>query len=87
MLPVPYAFSRMGVALGLLTALVVSAANAYTGTLLIRASGAANRHTFEALAQAVGGRGWRVATQARLVMGRVAGLLLPIGRRVPAHEA
>eukprot|EP00887_Chlorella_sp_A99_P003836 scaffold11.g3836.t1 len=67
-LPVPFAFSRMGVALSLVTAAVVAAANAYTGTLVVRAAGAAHKHTFESLAHAVCGRGWQIVTQVSLVV-------------------
>jgi hypothetical protein len=59
-LPVPFAFSRLGVLAGLLVASVVSLANALTGTLLLRAAGHLGAHTFETLAYTAAGNGWKV---------------------------
>lgn len=67
-LPVPYAFSRTGVLLGLLTALAVSLANSLTGTLLVRAAGACGTSSYEALAETLGGPRWRAFTQSWLVL-------------------
>lgn len=60
MLPLPFAFSRLGILPGLGIMLAVAAANALAGTLLLRAAGALHMHSFEGLAEAVGGRAWRV---------------------------
>jgi hypothetical protein len=70
-LPVPFAFSRTGVLVGLATALVVAAANAWTGTLLLRAAGALGCTTFEGLAHRVGGEPWK-ASKLQACQGRRA---------------
>jgi hypothetical protein len=59
-LPVPYAFSRLGVLPGLGVMLLVALSNAVAGTLLLRAAASLDKHTFEGLAEAVGGRSWKV---------------------------
>lgn len=64
-LPVPFAFSRLGILPGLGIMLVVAGANALAGTLLLRAAGTLNMHSFEGLAEAVGGRAWRVSASAQ----------------------
>jgi solute carrier family 38 (sodium-coupled neutral amino acid transporter), member 11 len=46
-LPIPYCFSRLGVFPGLVVALIVALANAYTGTILIRAAGHLKKTTYE----------------------------------------
>lgn len=60
-LPVPYAFSRTGVLMGLLTAGLVSYANSLTAVLLINVAGATGKTTYESLAEKVGGRGWKAS--------------------------
>jgi amino acid permease len=76
-LPVPWAFSRAGVAAGLGTSLAVAAANAYTGVLLLRAAAHTGRRTYEGVAEAAGGsRAWRLVAQAALIsllFGTLAG--------------
>lgn len=64
-LPLPYAFSRLGILPGLGIMLAVAGANALAGTLLLRAAGALRMHSFEGLAEAVGGRSWRVRAPAQ----------------------
>lgn len=59
-LPVPFAFSRTGVLLGLCVSALVGFSNALTGTLLLRAAGHLEEHTFEALAGKAAGRTWKV---------------------------
>lgn len=54
-LPVPFAVSRTGVLLGLLTMLVVSYSNALTSILLLKASGHTGHQTYEGVAEAAGG--------------------------------
>lgn len=54
-LPVPFAFSRTGVLVGLATSLVVAYANAVGCSLLLRASQLTGHGTFEGVAQAAGG--------------------------------
>lgn len=60
MLPLPFVFSRLGVVPGLGVMLAVSLGNAVAGTLLLRAAGAVGRPSYEGLAEAVGGRTWKV---------------------------
>ncbi|KAI3429787.1 hypothetical protein D9Q98_010100 [Chlorella vulgaris] len=67
-LPVPYAFSRLGVLPGLGVMLLVALSNAVAGTLLLRAAASLDKHTFEGLAEAVGGRSWKLATETCLVL-------------------
>lgn len=67
-LPLPFAFSRTGVTLGCATALLVALANAYTGTVLLRAAGHAGCYSFEGLAAMLGGPTWRRGTQVALVL-------------------
>ena len=59
-LPLPFVFSRLGVAPGLAVMLAVALGNALAGTLLLRAAGALDRHSYEGLAEAVGGPSWKV---------------------------
>ncbi|PRW60760.1 amino acid transporter [Chlorella sorokiniana] len=75
-LPLPFAFSRLGVVPGLLIMLAVALGNALAGTLLLRAAGALDKHSFESIAEAVGGRSWRVFTEVclnLLLFGNVCG--------------
>lgn len=58
-LPVPFAFSRMGVLLGVLTMAVVAYSNSLTSVLLLRAAGLTGHDSYEGVAQAVGGRAWK----------------------------
>lgn len=59
-LPVPFAFSRTGVLLGLAVSALVGFSNALTGTLLLRSAGHLGEHTFEALAGKAAGPAWKV---------------------------
>ena len=59
-LPVPYAISRTGVLMGVITAGLVSYANSLTGVLLVHVAGATGKKTYEALAEKLGGRGCKV---------------------------
>ncbi len=59
-LPVPFAFSRMGVLLGVLTMAAVAYSNSLTSVLLLRAAGLTGHDSYEGVAQAVGGRVWKV---------------------------
>lgn len=67
-LPLPWAFSRLGVVPGLAVTLAVALGNALAGTLLLRAAGALDCHSFEGLADRVGGRSWRLFTQLSLLL-------------------
>lgn len=60
MLPVPYAFSKTGVLLGVLVMLVVAGSNCLTSLLLLRAAGKTGRNSYEGVALAVGGQKWKV---------------------------
>lgn len=59
MLPVPFAFSRMGVLLGVLTMAVVAYSNSLTSVLLLRLAGLTGHDSYEGVAQVVGGRAWK----------------------------
>ena len=72
MLPVPYAFSRLGVLPGLGVALSVALANALTGTLVLRCAGALDAHSLEGLAGAAGGPAWKVRCRNHYVTVAVA---------------
>ncbi|CAL8462502.1 g2035 [Coccomyxa elongata] len=86
-LPVPFAFSRMGVLLGVLTMAAVAYSNSLTSVLLLRAAGLTGHDSYEGVAQAVGGRVWKVVTQVSLILllfGTVIGdfaLLADVGQR------
>lgn len=63
-LPIPYAFSRLGVLPGLAIMLVVAASNSLSGTLLLRCASSLDKGTFESLAETVGGPTWKVRAAA-----------------------
>ncbi|KAL4422426.1 hypothetical protein ABPG75_008623 [Micractinium tetrahymenae] len=67
-LPLPFAFSRLGILPGLGIMLAVAGGNALAGTLLLRAAAALDMHSFEGLAEAVGGRAWRLGTEVCLIL-------------------
>lgn len=62
-LPVPYAFSKLGVATGVLTMALVAFVNDCTCCMMIRAAAATGRTTYEELAEWVGGRKAKVRPQ------------------------
>ena len=59
-LPVPFAFSRMGVLLGIITMAVVAYSNSLTSVLLLRAAGLTGHESYEGVAYAIGGKYWKV---------------------------
>jgi len=59
-LPVPFAFARMGVVPGVVTILVVAYSNTLTSSLLLRAAAHTGCFSYEGVAEAVGGRAWKV---------------------------
>ncbi len=63
-LPVPFAFSRMGILLGVLTMGVVSVSNSVTSVLLLRAAALTGHASYEGVAHAVGGPTWKVRLRA-----------------------
>ena len=65
MLPVPFAFSRMGVLLGIVTMAVVAYSNSLTSVLLLRAAGLTGHDSYEGVAYAIGGKGWKVHPSLR----------------------
>jgi hypothetical protein len=69
-LPVPFAFSRLGVLPGLAIMLTVALANTMVGTLLLRCAGSLHKHTFEGLAEAVGGSSWKVRLLPQQQLGK-----------------
>ncbi|KAG7667005.1 hypothetical protein Ndes2526B_g04504 [Nannochloris sp. 'desiccata'] len=77
-LPLPFCFSRLGVFPGLGVALIVAFANAYTGTVLIRAAGHLKKRTYEGTVAAAfhNKAGIRTVAQLALVLllfGTLAG--------------
>lgn len=60
LLPVPYAFSKTGVLLGILVMLVVAGSNCLTSLLLLKAAGKTGRDSYEGVALAIGGQRWKV---------------------------
>lgn len=55
-LPIPYAMSKIGLLVGLLTMAVVAAVNDATCCMLIRASAATGHYSYESLAEWAGGK-------------------------------
>lgn len=68
LLPVPYAFSKTGVLLGILVMLVVAGSNCLTSLLLLRAAGKTGHDSYEGMALAIGGPTWKVLTQISLIL-------------------
>ena len=66
MLPVPFAFSRMGVLLGIITMAIVAYSNSLTSVLLLRAAGLTGHDSYEGVAYAIGGRVWKVSRLSSL---------------------
>lgn len=64
MLPLPFAFSRTGILLGLVTMVIVGFCNAHTCMLLLRAAGSTGHDSYEGVAETIGGRPWKVQTWA-----------------------
>lgn len=67
-LPIPFALSKTGVLLGCSTMALVAFCNDLTSCLLIRAAAVTGKDTYEGLAEWAGGTGWKVLTQASLVL-------------------
>jgi hypothetical protein len=59
-LVLPYAFSQTGVLLGILTCLVVAYCNILTCKLLLRTADKTGHDSYEGIAEALGGRVWKV---------------------------
>ena len=79
-LPVPFAFSRLGVLPGILLMLFVALGNALAGTLLLRCAGSLGAYSYEGLAEAVGGKSWKVRRQHNL-LGAASRVLATARRR------
>jgi solute carrier family 38 (sodium-coupled neutral amino acid transporter), member 11 len=60
-LPVPFAFSKIGVVTGLVTMAIVAYANELTSRLLTRAAAYSGKSSYEELAEWAGGRRWKVS--------------------------
>ncbi|CAK0750260.1 hypothetical protein CVIRNUC_001976 [Coccomyxa viridis] len=77
----------MGVLLGIVTMAVVAYSNSLTSVLLLRAAGLTGHDSYEGVAYAIGGKGWKVLTQVALILllfGTVIGdfaLLADVGQR------
>jgi solute carrier family 38 (sodium-coupled neutral amino acid transporter), member 11 len=76
-LPVPWAFSRVGIAPAMAVALWVAFSNAYSGTVLLRAAAHLNKTTYESVCETAGGsRAWRFMAEVALILllfGTLAG--------------
>ena len=83
-LPVPFAFARTGVLLGLCTMLVVGLCNTYTSTLMLRAAALTGHDSYEGVAYAVGGRAWKASSPAveRLLINTQSLVTLPNASRM-----
>lgn len=68
LLPIPYAFSRTGVLLGVVTSLVAGGCNIVTCLLLLRVAHITGHDSYEGVAEAIGGKSWKVLTQLSLVV-------------------
>lgn len=68
LLPLPYAFSKTGIVVGLFLMTVSALTNAFTARLVLEAGHATGRKSYEGVAEAVGGRRWKVVTQVALVL-------------------
>lgn len=68
LLPVPYAFSKTGVLLGILVMLVVAGSNCLTSLLLLKAAGKTGHDSYEGVALAIGGQKWKVKSDCNLCM-------------------
>mmetsp|Transcript_39042 Transcript_39042/g.110585 ORF Transcript_39042/g.110585 Transcript_39042/m.110585 type:complete len:247 (+) Transcript_39042:181-921(+) len=66
-LPMPYAFSKTGVLIGVVLMVVVAYANALTARMLLSAAAATHTDTYEGCAKAVGGKPWKVWAQLTLL--------------------
>ena len=64
-LPMPYALSKTGVLVGMLTMVLVALCNDYTTCLTISAAYTTGLDSFEALAYWAGGKRWKVRSQQR----------------------
>lgn len=60
LLPLPYAFSKTGIVVGLFLMTVSALTNAFTARLVLEAGHATGRKSYEGVAEAVGGRRWKV---------------------------
>lgn len=59
-LVLPYAFSQTGVLLGVLTCVLVACCNTLTCKLLLRSAEKTGHDSYEGIAEALGGRLWKV---------------------------
>eukprot|EP00884_Botryococcus_braunii_P011112 jgi/Botrbrau1/20000/Bobra.200_1s0008.1 len=65
-LPIPFAFSRLGLLLGIFTMALVAACNAVSSHVLLRAAGSFHHDSYEGVAEAAGGRTLKRVTQVSL---------------------
>jgi Transmembrane amino acid transporter protein len=59
-LPIPFAFSRLGLLLGISTMALVASCNAISSHVLLRAAGKFHHDSYEGVAEAAGGRTLKV---------------------------
>jgi hypothetical protein len=85
-LPVPFAFSHMGVLLGVVTMAVVAYSNSLTSVLLLRAAGLTGHDSYEGVAQAVGGRAWKVGRLFHCSASFLRAAVLTYTKRPHAHH-
>ncbi|KAK9843248.1 hypothetical protein WJX74_009204 [Apatococcus lobatus] len=74
-LPIPFAFSKMGVLVGLLTMAIVAGSNCLTSNLLLGAAFKTGNASYEGIAEAAGGRRWKAVTQTSLILLLVGTLI------------
>ena len=73
-LPIPFAFSKMGVLVGLLTMAIVAGSNCLTSTILLEAALKSGNASYEGIAEAAGGRAWKVWMLTKNVINRTGSL-------------
>ena len=71
LLPLPYAFAKTGLLLGVTTMLVVAGCNAASCYWLLRAAHATGHDSYEGVAGAIGGKNWKVRPLEALIAGSI----------------
>ncbi len=75
LLPLPYAFAKTGVLLGVTTMLLVAGCNAASCYWLLRAAHATGHNSYEGVAEAIGGKKWKVRPLEAVTAGSICSVL------------
>ena len=86
LLPVPYAFSKTGVLLGILVMLVVAGSNCLTSLLLLKAAGKTGRDSYEGMALAIGGPTWKASETYSWICACCSSLSCQLRRQLLLHR-